>query len=55
MPQILSPEEAIALFRPGHKVFLQGALGLPTALTDALAANPDASEGVHYALSLIHI
>jgi len=48
MPRTITRERLPELFRPGMTVFVQGASGQPTALLDALAAAPEASDGVHY-------
>ena len=44
----LAPERVPDLLRPGMTVFLEGASGEPSVLLNALAAAPDASDGVHY-------
>jgi 4-hydroxybutyrate CoA-transferase len=48
MPEVIEPERIPGLLRPGMTVFVEGASGAPTALLDALAAAPEASDGVHY-------
>jgi 4-hydroxybutyrate CoA-transferase len=48
MPQIIRPEQVPDLLRPGMTVFVEGASGEPSALLEALAAAPEASERVHY-------
>jgi 4-hydroxybutyrate CoA-transferase len=48
MPEILEPERVPDLLRPGMTVFVEGASGEPTALLQALAAAPEASDRVHY-------
>jgi 4-hydroxybutyrate CoA-transferase len=48
MPQKITSEQLPDLLRPGMTVFVQGASGEPTSLLHALAAAPDASDGVHY-------
>jgi 4-hydroxybutyrate CoA-transferase len=48
MPEILEPERVPDLLRPGMTVFVEGASGEPTALLQALAASPEASDRVHY-------
>jgi 4-hydroxybutyrate CoA-transferase len=48
MPRKISPEGVPDLLRPGMTVFVQGASGEPSALLQALAAAPAASDGVHY-------
>ena len=53
MPQELTPAAVADLLRPGMKVFIQGAVGLPTVITDALAAAPEASRQVDYAGGLV--
>ena len=48
MPQKITAEQVPDLLRPGMTVFVQGASGEPSPLLDALAAAPEASDGVHY-------
>jgi 4-hydroxybutyrate CoA-transferase len=48
MPEKISAARLPDLLRPGMTVFVQGASGQPTALVDAIAAAPEASDGVHY-------
>jgi 4-hydroxybutyrate CoA-transferase len=48
MPRKISFERLPDLLRPGMTVFVQGASGEPSALLQALAAAPAASDGVHY-------
>ena len=48
MPRKISPERLPDLLRPGMTVFVQGASGEPSALLQALAAAPEASDGVRY-------
>jgi 4-hydroxybutyrate CoA-transferase len=48
MPEIIGPERVPDLLRPGMTVFVEGASGEPTALLEALAAAPEASDGVHF-------
>src|SRR5688500_13515687 len=48
MPQAITAEQLPGLLRPGMTVFVEGAIGEPTPLLEALAAAPAASEGVHY-------
>jgi 4-hydroxybutyrate CoA-transferase len=49
MPQKITAEQVPDLLRPGMTVFVQGASGEPSPLLRALAAAPEASDGVHYA------
>ena len=48
MPQKITAARLPDLLRPGMTVFVQGASGQPTPLLQALAAMPEASDGVHY-------
>jgi 4-hydroxybutyrate CoA-transferase len=48
MPRKIRPARLPDLLRPGMTVFVQGASGEPTPLLDALAAAPEASDGVGY-------
>jgi 4-hydroxybutyrate CoA-transferase len=48
MPRKIRPERVPDLLRPGISVFVQGASGEPSALLQALAAAPEASDGVGY-------
>jgi 4-hydroxybutyrate CoA-transferase len=48
MPRKISPEDLPDLLRPGMTVFVQGASGEPSALLQALAAAPAASDRVRY-------
>ena len=48
MPEKISAARLPDLLRPGMTVFVQGASGEPSALLEALAAAPEASDGVHY-------
>jgi 4-hydroxybutyrate CoA-transferase len=48
MPEIISPERVADLLRRGMTVFVEGASGEPSVLLEALAAAPEASDGVHY-------
>jgi 4-hydroxybutyrate CoA-transferase len=48
MPRKIPAERLSDLLRPGMTAFVQGASGEPTPLLEALAAAPDASNGVHY-------
>jgi 4-hydroxybutyrate CoA-transferase len=48
MPQKITAEQVPDLLRPGMTVFVQAASGEPSPLLDALAAAPEASDGVHY-------
>ena len=40
MPEILRPEQIPDLLRPGMRVFVPGASNEPTALLEAIAAEP---------------
>jgi 4-hydroxybutyrate CoA-transferase len=53
MPRKITAERLPDLLHPGMTVFVQGACGEPTALLDALAAAPEASDGVHYVACFI--
>ncbi|MBT3372217.1 MAG: acetyl-CoA hydrolase/transferase family protein [Rhodospirillaceae bacterium] len=53
MPKTISPADVPALLQPGHTVFVQGAVGEPLALGQALAADGEASRGVHYVSCLV--
>ncbi len=53
MPKIIAAADLSALLRPGHSVFVQGAVGEPLALVQALAAEGEASQGVHYISCLV--
>jgi 4-hydroxybutyrate CoA-transferase len=48
MPLKINSERLPDLLRPGMTAFVQGASGEPSALLQALAAAPGASDGVHY-------
>ena len=48
MPQKIGAARLPDLLRPGMTVFVQGASGEPSALLEALAAAPEASDRVHY-------
>jgi 4-hydroxybutyrate CoA-transferase len=48
MPETITAERFPGLLRPGMTVFVQGASGEPTPLLEALAAAPEASDGVRY-------
>jgi acyl-CoA hydrolase len=48
MPDLSSPREAIALLRPGMRVFLGGCAGEPSAFLEALARDPDRGAGVTF-------
>jgi 4-hydroxybutyrate CoA-transferase len=48
MPRNITAERLPDLLRPRMSVFVQGASGEPTPLLQALAAMPEASDGVHY-------
>jgi 4-hydroxybutyrate CoA-transferase len=53
MPQKIAAEDVPGLLRPGMNVFMQGAVGEPKTLIEALKAAPDASAGVHYLSCLV--
>jgi len=53
MPEIIAANEVPGLLRPGLRVFVQGAVGEPTTLIDALRQAPDASRGVAYVSCLV--
>jgi 4-hydroxybutyrate CoA-transferase len=48
MPRKITAARLPQLLRPGITVFVQGSSGEPTPLLQALAAMPEASDGVHY-------
>ena len=48
MTKSIAPEAVADLLRPGMTVFVQGAVGEPTPVLQALAARPEASDRVHY-------
>ena len=48
MPRKITAEGLPDLMCPGMTVFVQGASGEPSPLVQALAAMPEASDGVHY-------
>jgi 4-hydroxybutyrate CoA-transferase len=53
MPKTITADQLPGLFRPGLTVFVQGAVGEPLALGQALAAAGEASRGVHYVSCLV--
>jgi len=53
MPRILEAAAVPGLLAPGMSVFLQGVTTEPTTVLEALAAAPEASDGVHYTACLI--
>jgi 4-hydroxybutyrate CoA-transferase len=53
MPQKIRAERLPDLLRPGMTVFVQGASGEPSPLLRALAATPEASDGVRYVGCLV--
>jgi 4-hydroxybutyrate CoA-transferase len=53
MPRKITAERLARLLRPGITAFVQGASGEPTPLLQALAAAPEASDGVRYVGCLI--
>ncbi len=53
MTKIIPADQVPSLLRPGMKIFLQGASGEPTVLTDAIAAKPDYAAGVHFVAVLV--
>jgi 4-hydroxybutyrate CoA-transferase len=50
---LIKPERVPDLLRPGMTVFVEGASGEPSALLNALAAAPEASNGVHYVACMV--
>ncbi|MBW2941347.1 acetyl-CoA hydrolase/transferase family protein [Zhongshania aquimaris] len=48
MTKLISPIQASKLLAPGSTVFVQGGIGEPTSLLNALASNPSAGEGVNF-------
>jgi 4-hydroxybutyrate CoA-transferase len=48
MPDRIEASQVPDLLRPGMTVFVEGASGEPSVLLEALAAAPEASDGVHY-------
>lgn len=48
MTKEISLEEALNLLAPGMRVYVPGSTAEPTALMDALIANPDAAEGLTF-------
>ncbi|MFP6747548.1 MAG: acetyl-CoA hydrolase/transferase C-terminal domain-containing protein [Alphaproteobacteria bacterium] len=53
MPKTIRPADVPALLRSGQTVFVQGAVGEPLALGQALAEAGEASRGVHYLSCLV--
>jgi len=53
MPKTIAADQLPGLLRPGQTVFVQGAVGAPLALGQALAADGAASRGVHYVSCLV--
>jgi len=53
MPKTISAAEVPGLLRPGLTVFVQGAVGEPLVLGQALADAGEASRGVHYLSCLV--
>ena len=53
MPKKISAADVSVLLRPGQTVFVQGAVGEPLVLGQALAAAAEASRGVHYLSCLV--
>jgi len=53
MPEQISASDVPGLLRPGMQVFVQGAVGEPTVLVEALRQAPDASRGVDYVSCLV--
>ena len=53
MPKIITASELPNLLRPGQTVFVQGAVGEPLVLGEALATAGEASRGVHYLSCLV--
>lgn len=48
MPKLLKPGQLASLLHPGMRVFVQGSSSEPTALIDALRAEPDACAGIEF-------
>jgi 4-hydroxybutyrate CoA-transferase len=48
MPEILTLDGVAALLKPGMTVFVQGSIGQPTAILEALGRSSRALEGVHF-------
>ncbi|MBT7286831.1 MAG: acetyl-CoA hydrolase/transferase family protein [Rhodospirillaceae bacterium] len=53
MPKIIAATDLANLLQPGLTVFVQGAVGEPLALGQALAEAGEASRGVHYVSCLV--
>jgi hypothetical protein len=53
MPRTIDATEVPALLRPRMSVFIQGVTTEPSVLLGAIAAVPEASDGVHYLACLI--
>ena len=53
MPKTISAADVPVLLRPGQTVFVQGAVGEPLVLGQALATAGEASRGVHYLSCLV--
>ena len=53
MTKTIAAEAVGDLLRPGMTVFVQGAVGEPTPILQALAARPEASDQVHYVAAYI--
>ena len=53
MPQAININHVPGILQPGQTVFVQGAVGEPLALGQALAASGEASRGVHYLACLV--
>ncbi len=53
MPKTISAADVPGLLRPGLTVFVQGAVGEPLALGQALSEMGEASRGVHYLSCLV--
>ncbi|WP_344937599.1 acetyl-CoA hydrolase/transferase family protein [Zhongshania borealis] len=48
MTKLISPIEASELLAPGSTVFIQGGIGEPTSLLNALVCNPSAGKNVNF-------
>ena len=53
MPKTIAASDLPAMLRPGQTIFVQGAVGEPLVLGQALAEAGDASRGVHYLSCLV--
>ena len=48
MTKLITPKQASEKIKPGSNVFIQGGIGEPKSLLDALATNPSAGDGVNF-------